>query len=711
MNLDSDLSMSVNCGNGKLRQWLIEQIDSGKYPGLVWENDEKSIFRIPWKHAGKQDYNRDEDAALFKAWALFKGKYREGIDKPDPPTWKTRLRCALNKSNDFEELVERSQLDISDPYKVYRIIPEGAKKGAKQLGLEEQSIHMNPISYPVHPSFTSLQTQVPNYMVPHERNWREYVPEQPHPEIPYSPCSYPTRNHPWQGGACENGYQITGSFYACPSSESQTQGLSLDPAMRSAEALALTDCRIHICLYYREMMVKEMTTTSPDGCRISSCSSADDKLFLHSSMDLVLFPYPFPTSQRKGMEKLPNHLERGVLLWMTPDGLYAKRLCQSRIYWEGPLAPYSDRPNKLEKEQICKLFDTQQFLSELQAYAHDGRLVPRFQIVLCFGDEFPDPQRQKKLITAHGTAEVLQRLDGSWSVGGDEGSPSPPPTKCIDFSWAVQDVQSVLLSLQSLVKVFQVLQETKEGLDKKLGAPLEAITGWLSRHGASSSSLQDTAVQVGEAWAIEERGRSATAAVMISAACQATPPTTQDTAMWTDTVAEECAERQPVDVGCQTTPSPLPAPVSQSSKGVQTTHGLPSSHKESQTISTPQRKRRTRTKRSGTPNKVQHKPVGVMVQEGYAAEGQRDRSFLHASTPGRVELEGVGCALTAAAVATSGSVEVQRGCPSGRDIGAALPDLFVMFLQGTAAEPRMPTPCPGEDRPSRGRPMSPTSLI
>lgn len=60
---------------------------------------------------------------------MFKGKYKEGIDKPDPPTWKTRLRCALNKSNDFDELVERSQLDISEPYKVYRIIPEEAKKG------------------------------------------------------------------------------------------------------------------------------------------------------------------------------------------------------------------------------------------------------------------------------------------------------------------------------------------------------------------------------------------------------------------------------------------------------------------------------------------------------------------------------------------------------------------------------------------------------
>lgn len=59
---------------------------------------------------------------------------------------------------------------------------------------------------------------------------------------------------------------------------------------------------------------------------------------------------------------LPNILDKGVLLWMMPDGLYAKRLCQGRVYWEGPLAPYVDKPNKLEKEQPSKLFDTQQFL-------------------------------------------------------------------------------------------------------------------------------------------------------------------------------------------------------------------------------------------------------------------------------------------------------------------------------------------------------------
>ncbi|XP_055507625.1 interferon regulatory factor 4-like isoform X2 [Leucoraja erinacea] len=278
MNMDSDCNMApVTSGNGKLRQWLIDQIDSGKYPGLIWENEDKTIFRIPWKHAGKQDYNRDEDAALFKAWALFKGKFREGIDKPDPPTWKTRLRCALNKSNDFDELIDRSQLDISDPYKVYKIIPEGAKKGgSKQVSMEDQQMLVNHHPYP---TYSSMPPQLPNYIVPHERSWREY--EQPHPELSYqcSPVPFAPRNHHWQGPGCENGYQVTGSFYTCASAESQAPGIPIEASMRTGEALAL---------------------------------------------------------------------------------------------------------------------------SELQSCAHHGRtFMPRYQIVFCFGEEFPDPQRSRKLITAH----------------------------------------------------------------------------------------------------------------------------------------------------------------------------------------------------------------------------------------------------------------------------------------------------------------------
>nr|XP_035977745.1 interferon regulatory factor 5-like isoform X3 [Halichoerus grypus] len=111
----------------RLRDWLVAQIESGRYAGLRWEDAGKTLFRIPWKHAARQGYRVQQDAALFRAWAIHKGKHLEGIDKEDPPTWKTRLRCALNKSADFCEVRERSQLDSPNPYKVYRIVADGAR--------------------------------------------------------------------------------------------------------------------------------------------------------------------------------------------------------------------------------------------------------------------------------------------------------------------------------------------------------------------------------------------------------------------------------------------------------------------------------------------------------------------------------------------------------------------------------------------------------
>ncbi|CAL8280179.1 unnamed protein product [Lota lota] len=438
MDFEEDVSLSVSCGNGKLRQWLIDQIDSKSYLGLVWENEEKSIFRIPWKHAGKQDYNRDEDAALFKAWALFKGKYKEGVDKPDPPTWKTRLRCALNKSNDFDELVDRSQLDISEPYKVYRIIPEGIKRGAKSSNMEDPQVRMNSHGYI--PSYPSPPNQVSGYVSSQDsREWREYPQAEQHPmpppitqlhgphaELQYGQAHYTaTASRPWSGSIQENGVQCSGSFYTF-SPESLTTLSTVDSSS------AISDFGLHISLFYREVLVKQVVTTSPEGCRITSYPPTSSRTSSSSSSssstssspcseerppgsrgaEVVLFPFPFPESQRQGADKLPDVLEKGVVLWMGPDGLYARRLCQGRVYWEGPLAPHKDKPNKLEKEHTCKLLDTQQFLSELQDYAHYGCRAPRHTVVLCFGDEYPDLQRHRKMITAQVEPMFARRLVG-----------------------------------------------------------------------------------------------------------------------------------------------------------------------------------------------------------------------------------------------------------------------------------------------------------
>ena len=36
-------------------------------------DQEKMVFRVPWVHAKKRDYNQERDAALFREWAIHSG--------------------------------------------------------------------------------------------------------------------------------------------------------------------------------------------------------------------------------------------------------------------------------------------------------------------------------------------------------------------------------------------------------------------------------------------------------------------------------------------------------------------------------------------------------------------------------------------------------------------------------------------------------------
>ncbi|XP_060677295.1 interferon regulatory factor 1-like isoform X6 [Hemiscyllium ocellatum] len=123
----------------RLKQWMIEQVDSERYPGLVWEDRNLGMFRIPWKHANHQDYRHDKDAAIFEAWARFKGPCRDWRSL-NPRTWKSRLRCALHKSSDFVEVPERSQLHNFHPYKVYRIIDSSFSQERPSLAIDLSTV-------------------------------------------------------------------------------------------------------------------------------------------------------------------------------------------------------------------------------------------------------------------------------------------------------------------------------------------------------------------------------------------------------------------------------------------------------------------------------------------------------------------------------------------------------------------------------------------
>ena len=88
---------------------------------MRWEGDPKDrSFRVPWKHGIRRDWSL-HDVALFQAWALYTGKYKEGRDIPDPRKWKTNFRCALNAYPDIKEIPEKSCPRGKDGFKIYRL--------------------------------------------------------------------------------------------------------------------------------------------------------------------------------------------------------------------------------------------------------------------------------------------------------------------------------------------------------------------------------------------------------------------------------------------------------------------------------------------------------------------------------------------------------------------------------------------------------------
>uniref|UniRef100_A0A8D3BHH1 IRF tryptophan pentad repeat domain-containing protein n=2 Tax=Scophthalmus maximus TaxID=52904 RepID=A0A8D3BHH1_SCOMX len=349
------------------------------------------MFRIPWKHAAKKDYKQTEDAALFKAWAEYKGKYREGRDKADPTMWKTRLRCALNKSTDFLEVPERNQLDITEPYKVYRIQEHGSARPVESPQMNDRGIVLAKVSPKI-----LLDKQL------HFQNLSFQVNKEEE-----QPCTNdPMREHMY-----------------CESTGRKTQNQIPAPLNFFNPGLTVSDFRMQVTLLYQGQRVMEVTTRSPDGCFIlqGRVPLGSERIYGPCSAQQLSFPSPgslsLPSCMTDAMNRLLCHLERGVLLWVAHDGVFIKRFCQGRVYWSGPTAQHTDRPNKLEREKTFKLLDVPEFSSKLQRCLQGRGPAPSHEIELCFGEEYPDPRvsKSRKLIMAQVlplfAVELLERFN------------------------------------------------------------------------------------------------------------------------------------------------------------------------------------------------------------------------------------------------------------------------------------------------------------
>uniref|UniRef100_H2ZQ83 IRF tryptophan pentad repeat domain-containing protein n=1 Tax=Ciona savignyi TaxID=51511 RepID=H2ZQ83_CIOSA len=126
-----------------LRNWLIKKIEQKEFDGLLWIDEDQKIFKIPWTQ--KKYPNWEKHCEIFVAWARHRGSYDES-SKTDYKKLKGNFRCALNKSDDFEEIRERSVTNQqTGNYKIYRILnkQEVREKRAKRKHSANGRAHGN----------------------------------------------------------------------------------------------------------------------------------------------------------------------------------------------------------------------------------------------------------------------------------------------------------------------------------------------------------------------------------------------------------------------------------------------------------------------------------------------------------------------------------------------------------------------------------------
>lgn len=120
---------------------------------------------------------------------------------------------------------------------------------------------------------------------------------------------------------------------------------------------------------YRGLMMGSLTVSNQQGCRLYyghlKPSPQQEDLFGPMGLQQVRIPGITDIQnqkQRTFTERILDVMDRGLILEIWEQDIYAIRLCQCKVFWSGPGVPEQGPPNPLEREERVKVFSLNNFL-------------------------------------------------------------------------------------------------------------------------------------------------------------------------------------------------------------------------------------------------------------------------------------------------------------------------------------------------------------
>lgn len=448
--------------------WLIDQINSQKYPGLIWINPEHTQFRIPWKHGLRQDRSED-DVKIFEAWAIASGSYDPSKDVPNPAVWKRNVRSALNRKNEMSVLRDNSS-DSSDPHKIYEIIRGNVTIGdvASEDSISPTTDTTNwnspggqiPVDSNLAQGLTQMQISLNEedlYLAPEDLENPLSTPGQDWYNNLSSPDMY------LAGASASPVCNITSPYSAYEEQSGQVQCLPAETPGSVQQNLMNQffpnnsfETEFDVKIYYRGTQVKHTVVKNSNGFHLTSRQQPNPESYLEH----VTLPPPTKILDQKvaaEINKLLENLKQGTVVEVRNGAICARRLGKCRSFWAMTDVPTTSQPNPIDKSDYCVLYNCQQFVKELIEFIEQKRKEsPQYCIWICLGEFWPDEKPwKKKLIMVQITPISMQMLhELSYSTGASS-------LRSSEVNLQISDS----LSLHSTGDLLTFLKEFEERMD------------------------------------------------------------------------------------------------------------------------------------------------------------------------------------------------------------------------------------------------------